>query len=349
MSVYKEKNDKKWKVEIRAIDSTGKAIRKRKSGFNTKKEAVLWEQEFLNKLASNSNITFKTMWGIYLEDCRLKVKDSTIIRKIQLMNNYILPIFGNILMNEINTNHIRNFQNELLGKKLSKNTLRIIESQAKCVFNFAVKYYNLESNPMSKVKTIGSRKNTREFSVWGLEEFQKFISVIEDMQDVVFFSLLFWTGMRVGEAIALNIKDVDFEKKKLNINKTVSRSFKGDIITKTKTESSIRKIALTDKTLELLKKQINRIYKPANSQRLFDFGRGYARKRFLEYIELSKVKKIRMHDLRHSHASFLIQKGVNILAISKRLGHEDIKMTLNTYAHLYEEENKRMIDILNKI
>ena len=69
----------------------------------------------------------------------------------------------------------------------------------------------------------------------------------------------------------------------------------------------------------------------------------------IEYIELSKVKKIRMHDLRHSHASFLIQKGVNILAISKRLGHEDIKMTLNTYAHLYEEENKRMIDILNKI
>ena len=155
--------------------------------------------------------------------------------------------------------------------------------------------------------------------------------------------------MRVGEAIALNIKDVDFENKKLNVNKTVSRSFNGDIITKTKTESSIRKIALTDKTLELLKKQINRIYKPANSQRLFDFGRGYARKRFLEYVELSKVKKIRMHDLRHSHASFLIQKGVNILAISKRLGHEDIKMTLNTYAHLYEEENKRMIDILNKI
>jgi len=289
------------------------------------------------------------MWEIYLEDCRLKVKDSTIIRKIQLMNNYILPIFGNILMNEINTNHIRNFQNELLGKNLSKNTLRIIESQAKCVFNFAVKYYNLESNPMSKVKTIGSRKNTREFSIWSLEEFQKFISVIEDIQDVVFFSLLFWTGMRVGEAIALNIKDVDFENKKLNINKTVSRSFNGDIITKTKTESSIRKIALTDKTLELLKKQINRIYKPANSQRLFDFGRGYARKRFLEYIELSKVKKIRMHDLRHSHATFLLSKGVNIVSLSRRLGHERVSTTLDIYSHVLKEDDDLIKDILNSL
>lgn len=129
MSVYKEKGDKKWKVEIRTVDSTGKAIRKRKSGFNTKKEAVLWEQEFLNKLASNSNITFKTMWEIYLEDCRLKVKDSTIIRKIQLMNNYILPIFGNILVNEINTNHIRNFQNELLKKTFPKIPLELLKAK----------------------------------------------------------------------------------------------------------------------------------------------------------------------------------------------------------------------------
>ena len=126
MSVYKEKNDKKWKVEIRTVDSTGKTIRKRKSGFNTKKEAILWEQEFLNKLASNSNIMFKTMWEIYLEDCRLKVKDSTIIRKIQLMNNYILPIFGNILMNEINTNHIRNFQKILLELLKAKRNVYLI-------------------------------------------------------------------------------------------------------------------------------------------------------------------------------------------------------------------------------
>lgn len=347
MSVYKEKKDKKWKVEIRTVDSTGEAIRKRKSGFNTKKEAQNWENDFLQKIRSQSNMSFKSMYEIYMEDLKLKVKYSTLQRKKYIMKKHILPFFENIVVSEINTNHIRMFQNEILKKGLSKNSLRAIEGTLKSILIFATKYYNLANNPMDKVNSIGSRKNKNEFKIWKVEQFNKFLDSIESEQDILFFSLLFWTGIRIGEALSLYIKDINFKKKTLNINKTISRGEKGDIITTPKTESSLRTIGLTENLLHMFEEHIKTIYKPKPEQKIFEFGREYARKRFNKYTTLADLPMIRIHDLRHSHASFLIQQGINVLAISKRLGHEDIKITLSTYSHLYEEENERMLKILN--
>lgn len=349
MSIYKEKNDKKWRVEIRTKDKTGKKIRKKKTGFDTKKQAEEFEREFINKIMNSSNITFKSLYEIYFEDVELKLKVNSISTKKAYFRKYLLPFFENYYIDEIVPNDIRKFQNELIKNNLSKNTLRAIENNLKTILNFAIKYYDLPSNPMAKIEMVGSRKNKKKMLFWNLQEFNQFIEVVDDLELKFLFTLLFWTGMRIGEVLALTFKDIDLNKKKLNINKTFTRLNKTDIITAPKTESSIRKIDLTENVINLFKEYAKTFYKPVPSTRIFTKGKVGIRLNFIKYIEQAKVKKIVIHDLRHSHASLLINNKVNILAVAKRLGHEDIKMTLNTYSHLYDEENQNMINILNNL
>ena len=349
MSVYKEKGDKKWRVEIRIKDKTGKKIRKKKTGFDTKKQAEEYEREFINKTMNSSNITFKSLYEIYFEDAELKLKINSISTKKAYFRKYLLPFFKDYYIDEITPNDIRKFQNELIKNNLSKNSLRAIENNLKTILNFAIKYYDLPNNPMAKIEMVGSRKNKKKMLFWDLKEFEQFIRVVDDLELRFLFTLLFWTGIRIGEALALTFKDIDLRKKKLNINKTFTRLNKTDIITPPKTESSIRKIDLTENVVSLFKEYMKTFYKPTPSTRIFVKGKVGIRLSFIKYIGESKVKRIVIHDLRHSHASLLINNKVNILAVAKRLGHEDIKMTLNTYSHLYDEENQNMINILNNL
>lgn len=349
MSVYKEKGDKKWRVEIRIKDKTGKKIRKKKTGFDTKKQAEEFEREFIKKIMNSSNITFNSLYEIYFEDVQLKLKINSITTKKTYFRKYLLPFFKDYYIDEITPNDIRNFQNELIKNNLSKNSLRAIENNLKTIFNFAIKYYELSSNPMTKVEMVGSRKNKKKMTFWNLKEFEQFIEVVDDLELKFLFTLLFWTGMRIGEALALTFKDIDLKKKKLNINKTFTRLHKKDVITTPKTESSIRKIDLTDNVVAMFKDYSKTFYKPLPATRIFTKGKVGIRLNFIKYIEKAKVKEIVIHDLRHSHASLLINNKVNILAVARRLGHEDIKMTLNTYSHLYDEENQNMINLLNNL
>ena len=157
--------------------------------------------------------------------------------------------------------------------------------------------------------------------------------------------------MRTGEALALTIKDIDFQNKILNIDKTFTRLNKKDIVTSPKTESSIRKIKLTDDIINLLDDYTKGIFKPSPRLRIFQFlpSRSRIREKFEEYIKKAGVHRLTLHDLRHSHATMLVNLNENIVAISKRLGHENIQMTLNTYSHLYKDSDEKMLDTLNKL
>ena len=204
---------------------------------------------------------------------------------------------------------------------------------------------------MTKVEIVGSRKTIKEINVLTLDDFNKFIETVDDENLYVFFKLLFWTGMRTGEALALTIRDIDFQNKILNIDKTFTRLNKKDIVTSPKTESSIRKIKLTDDIINLLGDYIKGIFKPSPRLRIFQFlpSRSRIRKKFEEYIKKAGVHRLTLHDLRHSHATMLVNLNENIVAISKRLGHENIQMTLNTYSHLYKDSDEKMLDTLNKL
>jgi len=352
MSVYKRKNEKKWTAEVKYVNPITKEIcTKYKTNFIKKKDAMEWEGKIFKKLSSSGNMLFESLCEIYFDDIKLRLKETSLSSKIVVIKKYIIPFFGKYPINEISPTLIRKFQNEILLKNLSKNYMRFMENQLKAIFNFAVRYYDLPSSPMTKVEMVGSRKTIKEINVWTLDDFNKFIETVDDENLYVFFKLLFWTGMRTGEALALTIRDIDFQNKILNIDKTFTRLNKKDIVTSPKTESSIRKIKLTDDIINLLGDYIKGIFKPSPRLRIFQFlpSRSRIRKKFEEYIKKAGVHRLTLHDLRHSHATMLVNLNENIVAISKRLGHENIQMTLNTYSHLYKDSDEKMLDTLNKL
>ena len=188
-------------------------------------------------------------------------------------------------------------------------------------------------------------------NVWTIEEFNQFIKAIKHKKEsVVGFNILFYTGIRIGELLALTISDIDFEKHRIRINKSFQRINRMDIITPPKTPKSKRIIDCPKFVTDMIQNFIQMLYKPTPKTRLFE---GFTKHKFENdinfYARKANLKKIRVHDLRHSHATFLLSKGVNIVSLSRRLGHEKVSTTLDIYSHVLKEDNDLIKDILNNL
>ena len=166
-------------------------------------------------------------------------------------------------------------------------------------------------------------------------------------RDLAILTLLLGTGIRVSECVGLDINDVDFENNRLSISKTYYRSGGEDIITTPKTEQSVRTIELPEFLTKEIKDYTDRVYGMEDDDRLFPIVAEAVQRKFRRHIEKAGVKKIRVHALRHSHCAYLIHQGVAPLVIKERLGHTDIKITLNTYGHLYPNQQRQVADMLN--
>jgi integrase len=253
----------------------------------------------------------------------------------------ILPYFGQKRINDIKAADIRNWQNELIKQGYSPTYLKTINNQLSAVFNYAVKYYDLKGNPCAKAGSMGKSK-AEEMNFWTKEEFMQFIdSVMDKRQSYMAFMLLYWTGMRLGEVLALTPADIDFEKRTISITKSYQRLGKQDVITPPKTRKSKRIITIPEFLIADLQDYLSSLYEVKDTDRLLPVTKYYLEHEMKRGIKVSGVKKIRVHDLRHSHASLLVEMGFSPLEIADRLGHEKIETTLNTYSHLYP--NKRTV------
>lgn len=192
-----------------------------------------------------------------------------------------------------------------------------------------------------------SQADAMEF--WTQEEFEIFVECVKDKPvSYMAFKTMFWTGVRVGELLALTLEDFNPKEKTIRINKSYQRIQGKDVVTEPKTEKSKRIIALPDFLVEEIKDYMSRLYGLMKTDRLFMVTKSYLEHEMLRGIELSGVKRIRLHDLRHSHASLLISKlGAQPLVVAERLGHEKIQTTLNTYSHLYPNQARDLADQLN--
>ena len=261
-----------------------------------------------------------------------------------------MPFFQKYKIKEITPLLVRKWQNELIKGNHAQTYLRAIHEQLVAILNYAVKFYNLNKNPCSAAGRIG-KKNAGEMNIWTLEEFKQFIEVIKHKKEaVVGFNILFYTGMRVGEMLALTISDIDFEKCKIRINKTFQRIKRTDVISTPKTPKSKRIIDCPKFVIDIIQDYIKVLYKPTPKTRLFE---GFTKSKFQNdvkvYSRKANLKKIRVHDLRHSHATFLLSKGVNIVSLSRRLGHERVSTTLDIYSHVLKEDDDLIKDILNSL
>ena len=154
--------------------------------------------------------------------------------------------------------------------------------------------------------------------------------------------------MRVGEMLALTKEDINFETNEIHITKTYYRNGGKDIVTTPKTEQSVRRIDIPNFLKEEIKEYANRIYGLPENERLFPVGQEAVQHMMKHVIAKAGLKQIRVHDLRHSHVAYLIHKGVEPLIIKERVGHKDIRITLNTYGHLYPSKQKTVANLLDE-
>ncbi|EJW94954.1 site-specific recombinase, phage integrase family, partial [gut metagenome] len=217
------------------------------------------------------------------------------------------------------------------------------------VLNFAVKFYGLRQNPARIAGSIGTLKSDRA-KYWTLETFNSVIKQVQSIQARTAFIILFYSGLRIGELLALTLADYEQGTATLNVNKTLYKiNGKGYTVTTPKTKKAIRKVKLPNRAAAVLDEYIQALYEPQPQQRIFFNSQAQLLIALNKAAALAGVEKIRLHDLRHSHASLLINNGVSVKAVSERLGHEDITTTLNIYSHLYAKQDNNIADMLDKL
>lgn len=347
MPAYKNGNE--WESQFYYIDWTGQRKKKHKRGFKRQKDALNYEREFLVQQQGTPDMLFSSLYECYKKDFTHRIRLSTIEIKENLFKKHILPYFGNKPINKITATDIRSWQNKILSMNYKATYIKTLHNQVSAILNFAVKYYKLPNNPARQAGSIG-KKNAQAMKFWTLEQFKKFIATFPpDSICYVVFSILFYTGIRSGELLALTPNDFSVEKKNLSINKTFTRINSKNIITPPKTEKSNRIIALPNFLVKILNDYIENTPYITPTDRLFPFTKSWLYKYIRKGAAAAGIEPIRVHDLRHSHASLLIEMGFSPLLIQERLGHEDIKTTLQTYSHLYPAKQEQLIERLNKI
>lgn len=347
MPAYKDDKTGKWETLFYYTDYKNEKRKKHKRGFNTKKEALEFEREFLAQSQFSIEMTFKSLYSLYQDDMESRIKKTTMEIKGYIVNKKILPFFENMKVKEIKPIHIRKWQSELLKTDYSKTYLKSIYNQLTAIFNYAVRFHNLDKNPCHVAGSIG-KKDADEMQILTLQEFNKMIDYVTDKENKFFYIVLFWTGMRKGELLALTYEDVDFENKTISINKNFQIVRGEKVITDPKTPKSKRVIAVNDIVLNCIKEMWDTTYKPNKTDTIFYVSK-YSLKRQLDTAcKKAGVPRIRVHDLRHSHASYLLSNGINIVILSRRLGHEKVQTTLNIYCHICPSSEDRLNDVLNK-
>lgn len=356
MGAFKNDKNGTWYVQFRYTDWKGERQQKFKRGFTTKREAQEWEREFLAQKQADVTMSFSTFSELYENDIKPRLKENTWITKESIIEKKILPYFGSKRLCDITAKNVIEWQNEIRqltdkrGKKYSKTYLKTVHNQLSAMLNHAVRYYGLKSNPAAIAGNMGTEER-KEMQFWTLDEYKKFSEAMMDKTVSFYaFEMLYWCGIREGEMLALTPKDFDFNAKTVTINKSYQRLKGRDVITSPKTKKSNRTIKMPNFLSEEMQEYINMFYSAGDDDRIFPVSKSYLHHEMDRGSKAAGVKRIRIHDLRHSHVSLLIDMGFTALAIADRLGHESIEVTYR-YAHLFPSKQTEMaekLDLLSK-
>lgn len=354
MGAYRdESKNGTWYCKFSYVNWRGEKLNKKKRGFSTKKEAQNWEKEFLSQQAGTVEMTFREFFQLYKRDKKPRIRENTWRTKEAIVNSKIMPYLGNLSMNEITSVSIIQWQNELMkikddrGKNYSPTYLRTIHAQLSSILNHACRYYSLKTNVARDVGTMGE-KEASEMLFWTQDEYEAFIEVVKDKpQSFYAFEILYWCGLRMGELLALTKEKFDFNTGTIKIDESLQRIDGNNVISPPKTKKSIRKVAMPDFLLAEIKSYLEGFYKLKPNDLIFSFSKSFLHHEMDRGSKNAGVKRIRVHDLRHSHVSLLIELGFSATAIADRVGHESIDITFR-YAHLFPSKQREMADSLTQ-
>ena len=353
MPAYFDKTKKTWYVQFRYKDYTGKLRSTTKRGFERKKDALQYEADFKAQQVGKLDFSFGMLVKRYLEHLKVNVRLGTYEHAVYNLNKYILPFFEKIKVSDITVKTIIDWDDHFLApKKLADTTKYTIGSRLSAVFNYAEKYYNLSKNPMRVHGSIGSLKRKKKYRIWTDKEAEKFFAYTD--YDAPWYALayriLFYTGIRPCELLAIYADDVDFESNTIYIHQSYhykSQKNGGGYCTEAKNEFSKRTIYLPEFLIPQLKIHIEHLKKLGYSGRIFPTNATTLNNRIKDTAEKAGAYRIRLYDLRHSHASALIAGNQDINIVAKRMGHCSPETTLRIYSHLYGQKDDEIRGFLN--
>ena len=354
MPAYKDEKYGTWLIQCSYRDYTGQRIRKTKRGFHTRRDALNWEREFLKRKEGALNVSMYTFYEMYEEDIRPKLKENTWNTKQQIIETKILPYLGDLKLNEITPADILHWQNDMqnwrdkTGQPYAQTYLRTISNQLSAMLNHAVRYYGLPNNPMLKAGKMGAKKSSVEMKIWTREEYQLFRTQMMD-KPIAFlaFEVLYWTGIREGELLALTPADFDKRTSTMKISKSYQRIKGRDVVTSPKTPKSNRVITISPFLMEEILEHI-KVNRIPQTERIFKISKSFLYREMRNGCAAAGTKLIRIHDLRHSHVSLLIELGYSVTAIAERMGHESVEITLH-YAHMFPNKQADMAADLERL
>ena len=366
------KDGRKYYFRCYYVDKYGKRKRYESKKYLGKRECERAERKFLesteHKDLTDNDMMFVDVYNEWLDYKKTKVKSTTFYARKKRADYHILPTFKEYKLHSIKLNIITEWRDKILNLNISLEHRYRIVTDLKEILEYARDNYDFDNKIVAKVYKIRVDRvetvRNSEYNFWDNTSFKKFISVVDDEYYNLVFTFMYFTGLRLGEFIALTWHDVDLEKKKLRINKAFTNKIEGKVydITTPKTKNSIRIIDLDDKLVERLKKYYkaeSKIYGFNKNMYLFgnvDYLSPTTFKRYLYmYIEkynnehpTDNIRKITPHGFRHSHASLLIDLGLDFRDVADRLG-DTPKVVENTYYHLFPQKKSNTVNALNKL
>ncbi|TLG72703.1 site-specific integrase [Culicoidibacter larvae] len=339
----------------------GKRKQTMRSGFKTKREAQNCYIELKAKAYNKPELVkatfdFQQLIHDFLHTHKKKVRTSTYNDNESKINRHIASYFEKAIPDKLTFDDVEAFQQVLMNKSLSANTVNKIILLLKQMYEHAITHHKLEYNPCEHIVPLSVDK--RIMKIWTPQQFDIFITALskkENIQDILYFTMAYATGARRSELLACSFDDIDFHLKQWRIHRTLQwdKKLKQFYFSDTKNQSSRRTITLPDKVLTMLK-QVQAEY-PNNLHQLvfanpFDFPPMRHYQVLLDkYIKETKLEPIRFHDFRHSHASLLIHLRQSELVLKERLGHSSIKTTYDVYGHLFPNQQHELAQSLNEL
>ncbi|HDR3898421.1 TPA: site-specific integrase [Bacillus cereus] len=346
MPVYKDKERKTWYFKVRYKDMYGRNKQKLKRGFKKRGDAILAEAEFVASIkdAFTDEVTFDE---VFEHNINFKTyKPKTIRRRTNEYNLHIKPRFGHIKVKDINTQQVLDFQKYLSSSLSSPESARTVYSNFKVLMNHAKRFYNLRYDPTLQVPTMPRGKKRIDFIK--REDFDKRVQEFTMHYYKELTILMFYTGLRVGEALALKWIDIDLAEHQINVNK--SWGLNERVLTSVKTAASEAIVPIPKLLVGMLggikKESAEKTY--GFDENHFVFG-GITPYHYNHYHKKYKevFPELRIHSLRHSYAAYLINKGVDIYLVKELMRHENIKETADTYGHLYIERKQKAMSVFD--
>lgn len=353
MPAYFDKQKRTWYVQFRYKDYSGRTRSTTKRGFPRKKDALEYEKNYKTMQQGALNFPFNMLIDRYLEHQKNVVRPETYTNACYVIDTYIRPFFGTLPVSDITTSKILDWRDkDIMHRGFAPTTLKSLQARLSSIFNYARRYYRLAMNPAVQAGSMGSLRRKNEYRIWTRKELETFCTYIEQHsrqpQRALVYRVLFYSGMRPAEALALHDTDIDFKRQQLSITKSFHEQKGREYYTEPKNTYSRRKIAMPKFIMDELQDFVAQRKKLGYTGRLFPVNTCTLNSQ-IRYISTKlKLPRIRLYDLRHSHASSLIAMHLDINLIAKRMGHSSPETTLRIYSHLYNKQDNDIADFLDK-